>query len=74
MARRKKKRRSHNPVELSPRLYDRVGQFLILLGKVADLGSPLATYLPQPLRGMVDDAWEACDRALEDIEDLINEE
>lgn len=70
----RKKRRRHNPIELEPRVEQYVMEFHRLLEKVVDLGSRLGTHLKPPLRGVVDDIWERCEHAAEDIDELLNED
>lgn len=68
----KTKGRASNP--MSEKLFDRLGDYLLLLEKASNMGERLESYLSGRIRDSVNSVNVAIDRALEDIDDVLDEE
>lgn len=73
-ARKKRKttRRASNP--MSEKLFDRLGDYLMLLEKASNIGERLESHLSGPIRDSVHNVNKAIDQALEDIDDVLDKE
>lgn len=72
MAKRKRAARAKNP--MSDKLFDRLGDYLMLLEKASNMGERLESHLHGPIRDSVHNVNKAIDQALEDIDDVLDRE